>query len=68
MSLALTTRPMRHPGDSAFCRNILKQHNVAAAPGSCFGLAPCFRISYAASEANLVEVTGRITITARMPS
>jgi aspartate aminotransferase len=34
-------------------------------PGSCFGLAPYFRISYAASEANLVEATGRIAIAAR---
>jgi aspartate aminotransferase len=51
--------------DSAFCRYLLEQHNVAVVPGSCFGLAPYFRISYASSEANLVEATGRIAIAAR---
>lgn len=46
--------------DSAFCRYLLEQHDVAVVPGSCFGLAPYFRISYAASEASLREATGRI--------
>ncbi|QCI66753.1 pyridoxal phosphate-dependent aminotransferase [Phreatobacter stygius] len=46
--------------DSAFCRYLLEQHDVAVVPGSCFGLAPYFRISYAASEASLEEATGRI--------
>ncbi|MBN8944916.1 MAG: pyridoxal phosphate-dependent aminotransferase [Rhizobiales bacterium] len=46
--------------DSAFCRYLLEQHDVAVVPGSCFGLAPYFRISYAASEASLAEATGRI--------
>ncbi|MGL4287511.1 MAG: pyridoxal phosphate-dependent aminotransferase [Phreatobacter sp.] len=46
--------------DSAFCRYLLEQHDVAVVPGSCFGLAPYFRISYAASETSLQEATGRI--------
>lgn len=29
-------------------------------PGSCFGLAPYFRISYATSEAELTEALHRI--------
>ena len=47
-------------GDSAFCRYLLEQHDVAVVPGSCFGLAPYFRISYAASEDSLREACQRI--------
>ncbi|MCK1740617.1 hypothetical protein IVA80_06965 [Bradyrhizobium sp. 139] len=32
----------------------------AVVPGSCFGLAPYFRLSYATSEQNLREATERI--------
>jgi aspartate/methionine/tyrosine aminotransferase len=35
-------------------------HDVAVAPGSCFGLAPYFRLSYATSEQNLREALKRI--------
>jgi aspartate aminotransferase len=47
-------------GDSAFCRYLLEQHDVAGVPGSCFGLAPFFRLSYAASEQDLREAIRRI--------
>jgi aspartate aminotransferase len=46
--------------DAAFCRYLLEQHDVAVVPGSCFGAAPFFRISYAASEANLREACERM--------
>jgi aspartate aminotransferase len=51
--------------DAAFCRYLLERHNVAVVPGNCFGLAPYFRLSYAASEANLTEAMGRMAIAAR---
>ncbi len=46
--------------DSDFCRYLLERHDVAVVPGSCFGLAPFIRLSYAASEQNLSEATKRI--------
>jgi aspartate aminotransferase len=46
--------------DSAFCRYLLEQHDVAGVPGSCFGLASFFRLSYAASEQDLHEAIRRI--------
>lgn len=46
--------------DSAFCRYLLEDHSVAVVPGSCFGLAPFFRLSYASSEQNLREALQRI--------
>jgi aspartate aminotransferase len=46
--------------DSTFCRYLLERHDVAVVPGSCFGLAPFFRLSYAASEQNLREAIKRI--------
>jgi len=54
--------------DSAFCRYLLERHNVAVVPGSCFGLAPFFRVSYAASEINLIEAIERIAAASRMLS
>jgi aspartate aminotransferase len=50
----------RIDSDSAFCRYLLDAHDVAVVPGSCFGLAPYFRISYAASDADLREACDRI--------
>ena len=47
-------------GDAAFCRFLLERHDVAVVPGSCFGLAPYFRLSYATSEQNLREALKRI--------
>lgn len=46
--------------DDGFCRYLLEQHDVAVVPGSCFGLAPYFRISYATSEQDLEEACRRI--------
>jgi len=46
--------------DIRFCKYLLEQHDVAVVPGSCFGLAPYFRISYATSEHNLEEACRRI--------
>lgn len=51
--------------DSAFCRYLLESHDVAVVPGSCFGLAPYFRISYAASDAGLREACERIAAACR---
>jgi len=48
--------------DSAFCRYLLDAHDVAVVPGSCFGLAPYFRISYAASDADLAAACDRIAM------
>jgi aspartate aminotransferase len=48
--------------DAAFCRYLLDAHDLAVVPGSCFGLAPYFRISYAASEANLLEACERMAL------
>ncbi|WP_027535923.1 pyridoxal phosphate-dependent aminotransferase [Bradyrhizobium sp. WSM3983] len=46
--------------DVTFCRFLLERHDVAVVPGSCFGLAPYFRLSYATSEQNLREAMMRI--------
>jgi aspartate aminotransferase len=51
--------------DSTFCRFLLEEHNVAVVPRSCFGLAPFFRLSYAASEQELSEAVRRIANTCR---
>lgn len=48
--------------DTAFCRYLLDAHDLAVVPGSCFGLTPHFRISYAASEANLLEACERMAL------
>jgi aspartate aminotransferase len=41
--------------DSDFCRYLLQDFEVAVVPGSVFGLAPYFRISYATSMSQLEE-------------
>ena len=46
--------------DRAFCAWLLDTEGVAVVPGSAFGLAPYFRISYATSEAELREALTRI--------
>ncbi len=48
--------------DSDFCAYLLRAHDVAIVPGSAFGLAPYFRISYATSVAELEEALLRIAI------
>ncbi len=55
-----TTDGTEIDGDRAFCNYLLDEYDVAVVPGSCFGLAPFFRVSYAASEADLHEACGRI--------
>ncbi|WP_185868121.1 pyridoxal phosphate-dependent aminotransferase [Variovorax sp. DXTD-1] len=46
--------------DSDFCNYLLQEFEVAVVPGSVFGLAPYFRISYATSMAQLEEACARI--------
>ena len=46
--------------DSDFCSYLLQDFEVAVVPGSVFGLAPYFRISYATSMAQLEEACARI--------
>lgn len=46
--------------DSDFCNYLLQDYEVAVVPGSVFGLAPYFRISYATSMAQLEEACARI--------
>ncbi len=50
----------RIESDSDFCRYLLDACDVAVVPGSCFGLAPYFRISYAASDSDLKEACDRL--------
>jgi aspartate aminotransferase len=46
--------------DTAFCEYLLEAVGVACVPGTAFGLAPYFRISYAASNEQLKDACGRI--------
>ena len=46
--------------DADFTDYLLGDAHVAVVPGSAFGLSPYFRISYATSEAELVEALDRI--------
>ena len=46
--------------DDAFVTALLEEEGVAVVQGSAFGLAPFFRISYAASNASLEEACARI--------
>ncbi|HBU97366.1 aspartate transaminase [Thalassospira lucentensis] len=46
--------------DTDFITYLLEAEGVAAVPGSAFGLAPYFRISYATSDAALTEACARI--------
>jgi len=46
--------------DTAFAEYLLRTAGVAVVPGSAFGLAPYFRISYATSTAELREACRRI--------
>lgn len=46
--------------DADFCDYLLQQAEVAVVPGSVFGLAPYFRISYATSMAQLEEACARL--------
>jgi len=46
--------------DTDFCAWLLDEHDVAVVPGTIFGLAPYFRISYASSEEQLRTAMQRI--------
>ncbi|HEY3918733.1 MAG TPA: pyridoxal phosphate-dependent aminotransferase [Stellaceae bacterium] len=46
--------------DNDFCEYLLESVGVAVVPGTAFGLAPYFRISYAASNQQLTDACGRI--------
>lgn len=48
--------------DSAFCDYLLEAYDLAVVPGSCFGLSPHFRISYAASDTDLNEACERLAL------
>ena len=50
--------------DTAFAEYLLRAVGVAVVPGSAFGLAPYFRISYATSTAELEEACRRIAAAA----
>lgn len=43
-----------------FCEAVLENTHVALVPGIAFGDDNCFRLSYAASEENLIDAIGRI--------
>ncbi len=46
--------------DEAFAMQLLEEANVAIVFGAAFGLSPCFRVSYAASEDTLKAACARI--------
>ncbi|PVA10498.1 aspartate aminotransferase [Pelagivirga sediminicola] len=46
--------------DEDFCMALMEEGGVATVHGAAFGQSPFFRVSYAASEAELTEATGRI--------
>jgi aspartate aminotransferase len=56
----MTPAGKRIETDSDFTDYLLEDWHVAVVPGSAFGLSPYFRISYATSEAELVEALERI--------
>ena len=47
--------------DEAFATALLEERGVATVFGAAFGLSPNFRVSYAASDADLTEACTRIT-------
>jgi aspartate aminotransferase len=46
--------------DEAFATELLEAEGVAIVHGEAFGLGPCFRVSYAASNAELEDACARI--------
>ena len=46
--------------DIDFCALLLEDEAVAVVPGSAFGAAPGFRVSYATDDASLIEAGKRI--------
>jgi aspartate aminotransferase len=55
-----TQKGKRLETDADFCEYLLLDHDVAVVPGTIFGLAPYFRISYATSHAQLQTALERI--------
>jgi aspartate aminotransferase len=55
-----TPKGKKIEADHDFTDYLLEEAQVAVVPGSAFGLSPFFRISYATSEAELVEALDRI--------
>ncbi|CAM3949296.1 pyridoxal phosphate-dependent aminotransferase [Bordetella tumulicola] len=55
-----TPKGKRLETDEDFCEYLLQDHDVAVVPGTIFGLAPYFRISYATSQAQLQTALQRI--------
>jgi len=49
-----------HDAGAAFCTQLLEEHGVAIVPGSAFRTPEWVRISYAASEAQVVEACRRV--------
>ncbi|WP_142781896.1 pyridoxal phosphate-dependent aminotransferase [Agrobacterium sp. T29] len=56
----VTPKGKRIEADHDFTDYLLEDAHVAVVPGSAFGLSPFFRISYATSEAELIEALDRI--------
>ncbi|MGL3608528.1 pyridoxal phosphate-dependent aminotransferase [Rhizobium sp. G187] len=56
----VTPKGQKIATDANFTDYLLEEAHVAVVPGSAFGLSPFFRISYATSEAELVEALDRI--------
>ncbi len=52
--------------DGDFCRYLMETVDVAVVPGSCFGMAPYFRISYATAKTDLIEACARIERACRL--
>ena len=46
--------------DEIFATALLEEKGVAVVFGAAFGLSPCFRVSYATSDAALTEACTRI--------
>ncbi|SCW49419.1 aspartate aminotransferase [Rhizobium mongolense subsp. loessense] len=56
----LTPKGKKIEADHDFTDYLLEEAHVAVVPGSAFGLSPYFRISYATSQAELMEALNRI--------
>ncbi|TDW25051.1 aspartate aminotransferase [Rhizobium azibense] len=56
----LTPKGRKIEADHDFTDYLLEEAHVAVVPGSAFGLSPYFRISYATSQAELMEALNRI--------
>ena len=55
-----TAQGKKLDSDVDFCMALLQEKGVTTVHGTAFGLSPHFRVSYAASEADLKEAVARI--------